>query len=976
MVPSAGLDTFGLIGDRWRLGELLGSGGGGRVWKVTDRYTGEEAALKLLRVASEAQRARVGREIKALRVLQLPGVVRLCDVGDHLGEPYVVMELLSGERFPGAGVGRDWARLAPRVHELVSILAQVHLRGFIHRDLKPDNIFVDAAGRVTVLDFGLARGSELGPTVTRPGSPVGTPRYLAPEQLRGEAVDARADLYALGVMLFECLAGHPPYPDAGFNERFMTMVVPPPPRLCDVAPEVPPEVGALVDALLVVPVRGRLESAQALQRRLVGLADAHGAPAPTILPFVGRQAELLELVVAAHEGRSLAVRARAGMGRTRLLREVAHRLGADGRQVGFTVAGRRPLESLQPLVGQPSTRDALAELGERLRERVRTGLVVLVDDPARLDTWSASLLAQVADAGSILGLADGRGAVELGPLDEPALAELFTGPSRVLHLPEDAARVLHARTAGVPSRMAAQLGAWVAAGLAAWEGDRLRVERPALDRLLGGLEVLGGGSWSVGTAVALDDLLADRLAWLVLAGEPLGAELLAAAAELPEWEVEAELAELVRVGAVRLRADGRAEPLTAPPSLHALDEAERDRRHRALARVLPPGSPARLQQWLLVGDAHEAVAEALVQSAALRGAGRASQAALLVSGTWAQVQAFAGADDAATLLTELVRATVEGTTASQRADAEAALAAAPAAELVPLQALLRASRLAAEGRHGEALALAEDLPPFADVDLEGARLAVVVRSLNERRDSRAEVVVTELAAHVEPSIRARAGGWLGLTRYEQERFEEAALLQEAAVAAETVPVRVARGLINASVAWLEVEPSRVIPLVHRLRELASAYRMAYAEMWSFHLHRAARYRCGDNLEPDGELLSISAAIGEPRRHSHLLLIEAAAAWRRGERDVAGNWAVEAAEVMDRAGSPGAGALPWALAELLGRAVPADLADRIAQNDRPRFRAQAAALHAWADAGGAPASLSSAPQLGRLDVLSLTEAEAT
>ncbi|MEQ1565237.1 MAG: serine/threonine-protein kinase [Myxococcota bacterium] len=193
---------------RYVVGDLIGAGGCGQVHAGVDRATGESVAIKFVPALSAWQLARARREVAALRWLRLPGVVRLRDDGLDGASWFIVMDRVDGAPFGSAVRGRSWVECRPVVLELLEVLARVHLSGVLHLDLKPANVLVTPDDRVVVLDFGIARGQVL-PT-TGAGGVEGTPRYMAPEQLRGGPCDARTDLYALGAMWLEVIPDLPP----------------------------------------------------------------------------------------------------------------------------------------------------------------------------------------------------------------------------------------------------------------------------------------------------------------------------------------------------------------------------------------------------------------------------------------------------------------------------------------------------------------------------------------------------------------------------------------------------------------------------------------------------------------------------------------------------------------------------------------------------------------------------------------------
>ncbi|MBZ0116998.1 MAG: serine/threonine protein kinase, partial [Sandaracinaceae bacterium] len=206
-----------LVARKYRVDHALGEGGMGTVYAATNVLTGKRVALKWLlpRLARDPRAvARFLREARAAGGIDHPNVVDVYDVGRDRGAPFLVMELLRGEPLTVL-VGRRPVPSDTVVEMLMPALrgvAAAHARGIVHRDLKPENIFLchGEDGRVThakVLDFGISTGRDDGATAEL----AGTPQYMAPEQLRGDEVDRRADVYALGVILYEALTGALPY---------------------------------------------------------------------------------------------------------------------------------------------------------------------------------------------------------------------------------------------------------------------------------------------------------------------------------------------------------------------------------------------------------------------------------------------------------------------------------------------------------------------------------------------------------------------------------------------------------------------------------------------------------------------------------------------------------------------------------------------------------------------------------------------
>jgi hypothetical protein len=204
-----------VLGDTYELMERLGGGGMGVVYRAHDRRLGREVAVKILRTGDRDAAPHLlrlfEREARATAQLLHPNIVTLHQVGEHDGAPYLVLELLSGETLAArlARKGRLSVGEALAILDgVLTALAFAHERGVLHRDLKPNNVFITGDERIKVLDFGVAVSLDTDPgPVTRS---AGTPGYMAPEQRSGAAQDARTDVWAAAVLLIECLTGHRP----------------------------------------------------------------------------------------------------------------------------------------------------------------------------------------------------------------------------------------------------------------------------------------------------------------------------------------------------------------------------------------------------------------------------------------------------------------------------------------------------------------------------------------------------------------------------------------------------------------------------------------------------------------------------------------------------------------------------------------------------------------------------------------------
>lgn len=271
--------------DRFVLREVVGSGAMGLVHRAIDRRTGDTVALKKVLADSPDLRARFAIEREALASLDHPGIVRLVAHGEALdGQPFLAMEWLEGEDLAAR---LDRGRLSPREAaslgaQAASALSAAHDRGVVHRDVKPANLFLVAGrtDRVKVLDFGVARIA--GSALTASGVLLGTPSYIAPEQARGaREVGARADLFSLGAVLFECLTGRPPFSGEHVMAVLAKVLLEEAPRVSELCPEAPEALASLVDGLLAKDPDARPRSAGEVASALERLAaemEADDAP--------------------------------------------------------------------------------------------------------------------------------------------------------------------------------------------------------------------------------------------------------------------------------------------------------------------------------------------------------------------------------------------------------------------------------------------------------------------------------------------------------------------------------------------------------------------------------------------------------------------------------------------------------------------------------------------------------------------------
>ncbi|MEZ6185898.1 MAG: serine/threonine-protein kinase [Planctomycetota bacterium] len=267
----------------YRVLELLGEGAYGRVYRALDPQLGREVAVKVLTAGGPARERRFLREGRIAAALDHPSIGRVFSVGEHGTHPFLVYELLEGARDLRAAAPH-WSR-GQRLQALLQVadgVGHAHARGFVHRDLKPDNVVVDAGGRCRVIDFGLARDeSDDGERLTASGALVGTPLYMAPEGFEQKHLGPAADVWSLGVILYWLLTDAHPFQAGSLLElgRRVTELDPTPPRELDAS--IPPALQAVCQRALERELDARYPDARAFAQALrEALGEAPRSPAP------------------------------------------------------------------------------------------------------------------------------------------------------------------------------------------------------------------------------------------------------------------------------------------------------------------------------------------------------------------------------------------------------------------------------------------------------------------------------------------------------------------------------------------------------------------------------------------------------------------------------------------------------------------------------------------------------------------------
>jgi serine/threonine-protein kinase len=263
----------------YRVARLLGIGGMGRVYKGVHPAIGSRVAIKVLSRECSDRRDLVERffaEAKAVNLIRHESIVNVLDLAMLAdGRPYIIMEYLDGaplatliELAVQQGAPLPLGGIARLTAEVLDALGAAHAKGIVHRDLKPDNLFVAPSGRPKILDFGIAKLSDVSNTSTRTGSLLGTPHYMSAEQAAGRPVDHRADLYAIGVILFECSTGRKPFQAEALFDLLRMHVEAPPPSPRALRPDMPPDLEHVILTALAKAPDQRFANTMAMSMAL------------------------------------------------------------------------------------------------------------------------------------------------------------------------------------------------------------------------------------------------------------------------------------------------------------------------------------------------------------------------------------------------------------------------------------------------------------------------------------------------------------------------------------------------------------------------------------------------------------------------------------------------------------------------------------------------------------------------------------
>jgi serine/threonine-protein kinase len=287
----------------YRLISKLGAGGMGEVWRAEDTKLLRHVAIKILphEMAQDPEwKERFVREARTIAQLNHPNIATIYSIEEDNDPMFIAMELVEGDSL-GAIIARGtvaWPETVRIASQTADALAEAHGKGIVHRDIKPDNILV-ARRLVKVLDFGIAKqiGGAEKSSLTQGGMIIGTPHYMSPEQALGRAVDARTDIFALGVVMYEALSGKRPFTGASVTETIMQIVMNDPEDILAVAPKTPRGLAEIVRKCLKKQPDERYGSAEELSAALAALKKASGIRTkedmptiPTVKPQTAAQA--------------------------------------------------------------------------------------------------------------------------------------------------------------------------------------------------------------------------------------------------------------------------------------------------------------------------------------------------------------------------------------------------------------------------------------------------------------------------------------------------------------------------------------------------------------------------------------------------------------------------------------------------------------------------------------------------------------
>jgi len=296
-----------VVAGRYELEELAGRGGMSSVYRAHDRLLERKVALKLLHEQyglDEDYVERFRREARSAAQLSHPNIVTVIDRGEQDGRQFIVFEYVDGETLKQL-VERRGPLPVRQALELILQVARAlgfaHEQGLVHRDVKPQNVLLDDAGRAKVTDFGIARSIDL-TSVTQTGTVLGSSDYIAPEQASGDPVDAQSDIYSLGVVVYELLTGEVPFPADNFVAAALRHVNEPPPSVLERRPDVPLRLVATAERMLAKDPADRFASMKEVIAELEACLHDLGEPEGDMTVLAQRPAKRPAVKVRAAEG--------------------------------------------------------------------------------------------------------------------------------------------------------------------------------------------------------------------------------------------------------------------------------------------------------------------------------------------------------------------------------------------------------------------------------------------------------------------------------------------------------------------------------------------------------------------------------------------------------------------------------------------------------------------------------------------------
>ena len=963
--PRASWSGIELLG-RYLVGDRVGSGGFGVVYRAEDSVEGRSVAVKAHSSTQATALKRLGREIATLRQLKLPGVVRFLDSGVFEDTPFIVMEFVDGSPFPGAGVPEgSWESLEPVVVALLEALSRLHRRSFVHRDLKPSNVLVDERGVPTILDFGLAWAPELGERLTGPGIGVGTPAYLAPEQLGGNVVDRRSDLFSLGVMIYEALSGNLPFHGLDMHELAYKKAHTVPEPLHRIDEKIPRRVSDLVQRLLAANPRSRPEDAADVIAVIRGEHSSRD-----VLPWIDSSGLAARIESALTKGVSFDITGGPGSGKSRSLEECARVATARGIEVRYTVETDSAFASLETVLtestpgekqagGTLSIDEKVKQIRTQLERFLVQGAVLLVDDSHRIDPLSARAIEGARGSGVVVRITPDKDAMShsLESFSAEDLRALFRGRDRIFHIREDAAEQLYLRTDGIPDLVNEELAAWGRAGVCGRSDGLWSITRAEIDQLAAGF----GSASSLRVSKLRERLTHEEenlIAWIDFAFPNARSEVLAACTKQELWRVEAQLADLREKNLVRVSAEGSYGALVTGLATQIWDDNQMREAHRLLVDHIPHGSANRLfhlfeaqsDDLTLVDTAAD---EVVACGMRLKDEECFGEAVAALANGLKFVRSLGRPEKALEILEVWALAALAANDVRQLESLARELCELPS-EFANCALLKEHVELwITSMRSGGEVVITQlkALPTYPNELIERQRgVAMIFASSALSRDREREIVDSLLELNAESSrswLKSMLPRWQGRVSYREGDYAKSAAQYRTAAMTQNFKSAQAIAWINVAYACLELSDWGEGRLaIENALDCLAEMRSPTLELRCHDLLRKIEYRQARDVSLDPELVEIAREAEAPVILASLLLSEAAIAWRSGDVQLAGRLASESSQVWNRIGRDEPSALAGAFTQYCCADVTLDPAvwiETAVRTSAPGISAQILAL---------------------------------